>query len=154
MSRKVSDTGKPDIDALSASVEMSKEQFLQLLKEFDNLEDFLAYVQGLDNVHEDFELQMKAIQAQMQSFQCQHPQQLTMMALFHIEGNPYSKQKGKGEVMHCITNILNNTDDEPSKAHIIEILFNNCKLSHAFQDIIEGAYHCLQKANMIGGKHK
>lgn len=32
-------------------------------------------------------------------FQEQHSQQLTMMALFHIEGNPYSKERGKGEVI-------------------------------------------------------
>lgn len=141
-----------NLDELSAKVEISREEFKKLLKEYDNAADFIGYVRGLgDDLHSDFEQAMNEIRAILHRFQEKHPQQLTTMAFYHIEGNPYSHQPGKGETMHCLTNVFNNDDDEQSRAHIIQIMFQNCKMSRAFRDMIVGTYLCCKKAGIAEG---
>lgn len=143
-----------NLDELSAKVEMSREEFKKLLKEYDNAADFIGYVRGLgDDLQTDFEQAMSKIRDILHQFQQDHPQQLTTMALYHIEGNPYSHQPGKGETMHCLTNVFDHEDDEQGRAHIIQILFQNCKMSRAFRDMIVGTYLCCKKAGIADGMY-
>ena len=142
-----------NLDELSAKVEMSREEFKKLLKEYDNTKDFIAYIRGLEYLHEDFETSIKGIKEIISLYQDQHPQQLTFMSFFHIEGNPYTHEKGKGETMHCLTNVFDHDDDEQGRAHIIQILFQNCKMSRAFRDMIVGTYLCCKKAGIADGMY-
>lgn len=128
---------------------MSREELKAILSDKQTAADFLAFVDGLKNLHEDFEQLMSLIKDKVHEFQLRHPQQLTTLALYHIEGNPYTQQPAKGETMHCLTNVLNSEQDEQGRANIIKVLFQNCKMSRAFRDIIVGTYLCLKKANMV-----
>ena len=130
---------------------MPKEELKAMLSDKTSSKDFLDFIKGIKDVHDDFGYMMEHFRDRLNSFQAFHPQQLTCMALFHIKGNPYTKEPGMGGVSHCLTNILNTDSGEQTeqeKAHIIEILFNNAKMSRAFCDIIVGAYLCIKKAGL------
>lgn len=141
---------KPDLT-------MSKDELEAILSDKANLQDFIGYIRGLENLHQDFECMMSSIRQKLNDFNTLHPMQLTTMGLYHIEGNPYTKEKGMGETFHCMTNIFSNvTSDneqeaEKERAKIVNILFQNCKMSRAFRDIIVGTYLCLKKADIADG---
>lgn len=136
---------------------MSKDELKFILSEKVNLKDFIGYIRGLENLHQDFECMMSSIQQKLNDFSALHPSQLTTMGLYHINGNPYTQEKGMGEVFHCLTNIFSNVSPDNEKealqerAKIVNILFQNCKMSRAFRDIIVGTYQCLEKAGIADG---
>ena len=133
---------------------MQKEELKAMLSDKTSSKDFLDFIKGIKDVHDDFGYMMEHFRDRLNSFQAFHPQQLTCMALFHIEGNPYTQEPGMGGVNHCLTNILNTDNGEQTeqeKTHIIEILFNNAKMSRAFCDIIVGAYLCIKRVGLDKG---
>lgn len=134
-------------------ITLQRDELKAILSDKDNSQDFLSFIDGLKDLHEDFGRLMSQIRDKIHDFQILHPQQLTTMGLYHIEGNPYSKQPGKGETMHCLTNILDSEDEPEAKAHIIEILFRNCKMSRAFRDMIVGTYLCCKAAGIADGMY-
>lgn len=137
--------------SMQPDITMSKDELRAMLADKESSKDFLDFLKGMRDVHEDFEHLMNSFRIRLNDFQTMHPQQLTCMGLFHIEGNPYAQEPGMGGVSHCLTNILstaNDTQSEKEKAHIIEILFNNSKMCRAFCDIIVGAYLCIKKAGL------
>lgn len=124
----------------------------ELKKQFDSretLDEFIAYVKGLNHLTEDFDQLMNEIKAKIQVFQEQHPLQLTTLAVFHIEGDHVSKDtRGKQNIGHCLTNILEDKASPEEKANIAEILYHNCEISFVFREIIKNVYLCCQRNHL------
>lgn len=143
---------KPDLT-------MSKDELKVILSKKENLDDFIGYIRGLKDLHSDFDILMSSIRQKLNDFQTLHPMQLTTMGLYRIEGDPYTKEKGMGAVQHCMTNIFskitpdNMEQTAKEQAHIVDILYQNCKMSRAFRDIIVGTYLCLKKAGISDGMY-
>lgn len=140
------------IDALlrqKPDIVISREE---LKKQFDSreiLDEFIAYVKGLNHLTEDFDQLMNEIKAKIQAFQDQHPLQLTTLSVFHIEGDHVSKDtRGKQNIGHCLTNILEDKASPEEKANIAEILYHNCEISPVFRDIIKNVYLCCEKNHL------
>ena len=140
------------IDALlrqKPDIVISREE---LKKQFDSreiLDEFIAYVKGLNHLTEDFDQLMNEIKAKIQAFQEQHPLQLTTLSVFHIEGDHVSKDtRGKQNIGHCLTNILEDKASPEEKANIAEILYHNCEISPVFRDIIKNVYLCCEKNHL------
>lgn len=92
---------------------------------------------------------MNEIKAKIQVFQEQHPLQLTTLAVFHIEGDHVSKDtRGKQNIGHCLTNILEDKASPEEKANIVEILYHNCEISFVFREIIKNVYLCCQRNHL------
>lgn len=124
----------------------------ELKKQFDSretLDEFIAYVKGLNNLTEDFDQLMNEIKAKIQAFQEQHPLQLTTLSVFHIEGDHVSKDtRGKQYIGHCLTNILEDKASPEEKANIAEILYHNCEISPVFREIIKNVYLCCHRNHL------
>ena len=92
---------------------------------------------------------MNEIKAKIQAFQKQHPLQLTTLAVFHIEGDHVSKDtRGKQNIGHCLTNILEDKSSPEEKANVAEILYHNCEISSVFREIIKNVYLCCEKNHL------
>lgn len=124
----------------------------ELKKQFDSretLDEFIAYVKGLNHLTEDFDQLMNEIKAKVKAFQEQHPLQLTTLAIYHIEGDHVSKDtRGKQNIGHCLTNILEDKASPEEKANIAEILYHNCEISFVFREIIKNVYLCCQRNHL------
>lgn len=140
------------IDALLRSkpdIVISREELKKQFDSRETLDEFIAYVKGLNHLTEDFDQLMNEIKAKIQVFQEQHPLQLTTLAVFHIEGDYVSKDtRGKQNIGHCLTNILEDKASPEEKANIAEILYHNCEISFAFREIIKNVYLCCQRNHL------
>lgn len=140
------------IDALLRSkpdIVISREELKKQFDSRETLDEFIAYVKGLNHLTEDFDQLMNEIKAKIQVFQEQHPLQLTTLAVFHIEGDHVSKDtRGKQNIGHCLTNILEDKASPEEKANIAEILYHNCEISFAFREIIKNVYLCCQRNHL------
>lgn len=140
------------IDALlrqKPDIVISREELKKQFDSRETLDEFIAYVKGLNHLTEDFDQLMNEIKAKIQVFQEQHPLQLTTLAVFHIEGDHVSKDtRGKQNIGHCLTNILENKASPEEKANIAEILYHNCEISFAFREIIKNVYLCCQRNHL------
>lgn len=140
------------IDALLRSkpdIVISREELKKQFDSRETLDEFIAYVKGLNHLTEDFDQLMNEIKAKIQVFQEQHPLQLTPLAVFHIEGDHVSKDtRGKQNIGHCLTNILEDKASPEEKANIAEILYHNCEISFAFREIIKNVYLCCQRNHL------
>lgn len=134
------------IDALlrqKPDIVISREELKKQFDSRETLDEFITYVKGLNHLTEDFDQLMNEIKAKIQVFQEQHPLQLTTLAVFHIEGDHVSKDtRGKQNIGHCLTNILEDKASPEEKANIAEILYHNCEISFAFREIIKNVYLC------------
>ena len=140
------------IDALlrqKPDIVISREELKKQFDSRETLDEFIAYVKGLNHLTEDFDQLMNEIKAKIQAFQKQHPLQLTTLAVFHIEGDHVSKDtRGKQNIGHCLTNILEDKASPEEKANIAEILYNNCEISSVFREIIKNVYLCCEKNHL------
>lgn len=140
------------IDALlrqKPDIVISREELKKQFDSRETLDEFIAYVKGLNHLTEDFDQLMNEIKAKIQVFQEQHPLQLTTLAVFHIEGDHVSKDtRGKQNIGHCLTNILEDKASPEEKANIAEILYHNCEISFAFREIIKNVYLCCQRNHL------
>lgn len=140
------------IDALlrqKPDIVLSREELKKQFDSRETLDEFIAYVKGLNHLTEDFDQLMNEIKAKIQVFQEQHPLQLTTLAVFHIEGDHVSKDtRGKQNIGHCLTNILEDKASPEEKANIAEILYHNCEISFAFREIIKNVYLCCQRNHL------
>ena len=132
------------------TIKMSKESLKELLSNKKASYEFLEYLDGLENLEFDFTVLMKTLQGTLKSFQEMHPQQLTVAALFRIEGDCVHGEPKP--TSHFLSNIGN--DDEESKQHVIEVFFNNCRMSKVFRDIIVGTYMCCKKLGIDTGDYQ
>lgn len=144
---------------MEPNLTMSKDELKKELSEAGDIEGFIAFVRGMNNLQEDFAKLMSVIQQHLGDFQDKHPLQLTVMGLFSIEGYPGNQKGQKGPTYHCITNIPTKiTEDNmeqvaKDQAHIVNILYQNCKMSRVFRDVVVGTYHCLEKAGIANGMY-
>lgn len=140
------------IDALlrqKPDIVISREELKKQFDSRETLDKFIAYVKGLNHLTEDFDQLMNEIKAKIQVFQEQHPLQLTSLAVFHIEGDHVSKDtRGKQNIGHCLTNILEDKASPEEKANIAEILYHNCEISFVFREIIKNVYLCCQRNHL------
>ena len=140
------------IDALlrqKPDIVISREELKKQFDSRETLDEFIAYVKGLNHLTEDFNQLMNEIKAKVEAFQKQHPLQLTTLAIYHIEGDHVSKDtRGKQNIGHCLTNILEDAASPEEKANIAEILYNNCEISSVFREIIKNVYLCCQKNHL------
>jgi hypothetical protein len=140
------------IDALlrqKPDIVISREELKKQFDSRETLDEFIAYIKGLNHLTEDFDQLMNEIKAKIQVFQEQHPLQLTTLAVFHIEGDHVSKDtRGKQNIGHCLTNILEDKASPEEKANIAEILYHNCEISFAFREIIKNVYLCCQRNHL------
>lgn len=140
------------IDALlrqKPDIVISREELKKQFDSRETLDEFIAYVKGLNHLTEDFDQLMNEIKAKIQVFQEQHPLQLTTLAVFHIEGDHVSKDtRGKQNIGHCLTNILEDKVSPEEKANIAEILYHNCEISFVFREIIKNVYLCCQRNHL------
>ena len=140
------------IDALlrqKPDIVISREELKKQFDSRETLDEFIAYVKGLNHLAEDFDQLMNEIKAKIQVFQEQHPLQLTSLAVFHIEGDHVSKDtRGKQNIGHCLTNILEDKASPEEKANIAEILYHNCEISFVFREIIKNVYLCCQRNHL------
>lgn len=140
------------IDALlrqKPDIVISREELKKQFDSRETLDEFFAYVKGLNHLTEDFDQLMNEIKAKIQVFQEQHPLQLTSLAVFHIEGDHVSKDtRGKQNIGHCLTNILEDKASPEEKANIAEILYHNCEISFVFREIIKNVYLCCQRNHL------
>lgn len=140
------------IDALlrqKPDIVISREELKKQFDSRETLDEFIAYVKGLNHLTEDFDQLMNEIKAKIQVFQEQHPLQLTTLAVFHIEGDHVSKDtRGKQNIGHCLTNILEDKASPEEKANIAEILYHNCEISFVFREIIKNVYLCCQRNHL------
>lgn len=140
------------IDALlrqKPDIVISREELKKQFDSRETLDEFIAYVKGLNHLTEDFDQLMNEIKAKIQVFQEQHPLQLTSLAVFHIEGDHVSKDtRGKQNIGHCLTNILEDNASPEEKANIAEILYHNCEISFVFREIIKNVYLCCQENHL------
>lgn len=140
------------IDALlrqKPDIVFSREELKKHFDSRETLDEFIAYIKGLNHLTEDFDQLMNEIKAKIQVFQEQHPLQLTTLAVFHIEGDHVSKDtRGKQNIGHCLTNILEDKASPEEKANIAEILYHNCEISFAFREIIKNVYLCCQRNHL------
>lgn len=140
------------IDALlrqKPDIVVSREELKKQFDSRETLDEFIAYVKGLNHLTEDFDQLMNEIKAKIQVFQEQHPLQLTTLAVFHIEGDHVSKDtRGKQNIGHCLTNILEDKASPEEKANIAEILYHNCEISFVFREIIKNVYLCCQRNHL------
>lgn len=140
------------IDALlrqKPDIVISREELKKQFDSRETLDEFIAYVKGLNHLTEDFDQLMNEIKAKIQVFQEQHPLQLTFLAVFHIEGDHVSKDtRGKQNIGHCLTNILEDKASPEEKANIAEILYHNCEISFVFREIIKNVYLCCQRNHL------
>ena len=140
------------IDALlrqKPDIVVSREELKKQFDSRETLDEFIAYVKGLNHLTEDFDQLMNEIKAKIQVFQEQHPLQLTNLAVFHIEGDHVSKDtRGKQNIGHCLTNILEDKASPEEKANIAEILYHNCEISFVFREIIKNVYLCCQRNHL------
>lgn len=140
------------IDALlrqKPDIVISREELKKQFDSRETLDEFIAYVKGLNHLTEDFDQLMNEIKAKIQVFQEQHPLQLTSLAVFHIEGDHVSKDtRGKQNIGHCLTNILEDKASPEEKANIAEILYHNCEISFVFREIIKNVYLCCQRNHL------
>ena len=124
----------------------------ELKKQFDSretLDEFIAYVKGLNHLTEDFDQLMKEISDKLKAFQKQHPLQLTTLGIYHIEGDHISKDsRGKQNIGYCLTNIFEDGASPEEKANIAEILYHNCEISSVFREIIKNVYLCCEKNHL------
>lgn len=140
------------IDALlrqKPDIVISREELKKQFDSRETLDEFIAYVKGLDHLTEDFDQLMNEIKAKVKAFQEQHPLQLTTLAIYHIEGDHVSKDtRGKQDIGHCLTNILEGKSSPGEKAKVAEILYRNCEISSVFREIIKNVYFCCQKNHL------
>ena len=140
------------IDALlrqKPDIVISREELKKQFDSRETLDEFIAYIKGLNHLTEDFDQLMNEIKAKIQVFQEQHPLQLTTLAVFHIEGDHVSNDtRGKQNIGHCLTNILEDKASPEEKANIAEILYHNCEISFAFREIIKNVYLCCQRNHL------
>lgn len=140
------------IDALlrqKPDIVISREELKKQFDSRETLDEFIAYVKGLNHLTEDFDQLMNEIKEKIQVFQEQHPLQLTSLAVFHIEGDHVSKDtRGKQNIGHCLTNILEDKASPEEKANIAEILYHNCEISFVFREIIKNVYLCCQRNHL------
>lgn len=140
------------IDALlrqKPDIVISREELKKQFDSRETLDEFIAYVKGLNHLTEDFDQLMNEIKEKIQAFQEQHPLQLTTLSVFHIEGDHVSKDtRGKQNIGHCLTNILEDKASPEEKANIAEILYNNCEISSVFREIIKNVYLCCEKNHL------
>lgn len=140
------------IDALlrqKPDIVISREELKKQFDSRETLDEFIAYVKGLNHLTEDFNQLMNEIKAKVEAFQKQHPLQLTTLAIYHIEGDHVSKDtRGKQNIGHCLTNILEDAASPEEKANIAEILYNNCEISSVFREIIKNVYLCCLKNHL------
>ena len=140
------------IDALlrqKPDIVISREELKKQFDSRETLDEFIAYVKGLNHLTEDFDQLMNEIKAKIQVFQEQHPLQLTSLAVFHIEGDHVSKDtRGKQNIGHCLTNIMEDKASPEEKANIAEILYHNCEISFVFREIIKNVYLCCQRNHL------
>ena len=140
------------IDALlrqKPDIVISREELKKQFDSRETLDEFIAYVKGLNHLTEDFDQLMNEIKAKIQVFQEQPPLQLTTLAVFHIEGDHVSKDtRGKQNIGHCLTNILEDKASPEEKANIAEILYHNCEISFVFREIIKNVYLCCQRNHL------
>ena len=140
------------IDALlrqKPDIVISREELKKQFDSRETLDEFIAYVKGLNHLTEDFDQLMNEIKAKIQAFQEQHPLQLTILAVFHIEGDHVSKDtRGKQNIGHCLTNILEDKSSPEEKANVAEILYHNCEISSVFREIIKNVYLCCEKNHL------
>lgn len=140
------------IDALlrqKPDIVISREELKKQFDSRETLDEFIAYVKGLNHLTEDFNQLMNEIKAKVEAFQKQYPLQLTTLAIYHIEGDHVSKDtRGKQNIGHCLTNILEDAASPEEKANIAEILYNNCEISSVFREIIKNVYLCCQKNHL------
>jgi hypothetical protein len=140
------------IDALlrqKPDIVISREELKKQFDSRETLDEFIAYVKGLNHLTEDFDQLMNEIKAKIQVFQEQHPLQLTTLAVFHIEDDHVSKDtRGKQNIGHCLTNILEDKASPEEKANIAEILYHNCEISFVFREIIKNVYLCCQRNHL------
>lgn len=140
------------IDALlrqKPDIVISREELKKQFGSRETLDEFIAYVKGLNHLTEDFDQLMNEIKAKIQVFQERHPLQLTSLAVFHIEGDHVSKDtRGKQNICHCLTNILEDKASPEEKANIAEILYHNCEISFVFREIIKNVYLCCQRNHL------
>jgi hypothetical protein len=133
---------KPDIV-------LTKEDLKAQLDSRETLDAFLAYAKGLNHLTEDFDQLMKEISDKIKAFQKQHPLQLTTLGIYHIEGDHVSKDtRGKQNIGHCLTNIMEDEATPDEKANIAEILYRNCEMSSVFREIIKNVYFCCEKNHL------
>jgi hypothetical protein len=113
------------------------------------LDDFIAYTKGLNHLTEDFDQLMKGISDKIKAFQKQHPLQLTTLGIYHIEGDHISKDaRGKQNIGHCLTNIMEDEAAPDEKTNIAEIFYRNCEMSSVFREIIKNVYLCCEKNHL------
>lgn len=140
------------IDALlrqKPDIVISREELKKQFNSRETLDEFIVYVKGLNHLTEDFDQLMNEIKAKVEAFQKQHPLQLTTLAIYHIEGDHVSKDtRGKQNIGHCLTNILEGEASVEEKANITEILYRNCEMSSVFREIIKNVYLCCQKNHL------
>lgn len=133
---------KPDIV-------LTKEELKAQLDNRETLDDFIAYTKGLNHLTEDFDQLMKEISDKLKALQKQHPLQLTTLGIYHIEGDHISKDtRGKQNIGHCLTNILEDEASPDEKVNIAEILYRNCEMSSVFREIIKNVYLCCEKNHL------
>lgn len=133
---------KPDIV-------LTKEELKAQLDSRETMDDFIAYAKGLNHLTDDFDQLMKEISDKIKAFQKKHPLQLTTLGIYHIEGDHISKDiRGKQNIGHCLTNIMEDEATPDEKANIAEILYRNCEMSSVFREIIKNVYFCCEKNHL------
>ena len=140
------------IDALlrqKPDIVISREELKKQFDSRETLDEFIAYVKGLNHLTEDFDQLMKEISDKLKAFQKQHPLQLTTLGIYHIEGDHISKDsRGKQNIGYCLTNIFEDGASPEEKANIAEILYHNCEISSVFREIIKNVYLCCEKNHL------
>ena len=136
------------IDALlrqKPDIVISREELKKQFDSRETLDEFIAYVKGLNHLTEDFDQLMNEIKAKIQAFQDQHPLQLTTLSVFHIEGDHVSKDtRGKQNIGHCLTNILEDKASPEENANIAESFYRNCEMCSAFTETTKHVYLCYE----------
>ena len=140
------------IDALlrqKPDIVISREELKKQFDSRETLDEFIAYVKGLNHLTEDFDQLMKEISDKLKAFQKQHPLQLTTLGIYHIDGDHISKDtRGKQNIGYGLTNIFEDGASPQEKANIAEILYHNCEISSVFREIIKNVYLCCEKNHL------
>ena len=140
------------IDALlrhKPDIVISREELKKQFDSRETLDEFIAYVKGLNHLTEDFDQLMKEISDKLKAFQKQHPLQLTTLGIYHIDGDHISKDtRGKQNIGYGLTNIFEDGASPQEKANIAKILYRNCEMSSVFREIIKNVYLCCEKNHL------
>ena len=140
------------IDALlrqKPDIVISREELKKQFDSRETLDEFIAYVKGLNHLTEDFDQLMKEISDKLKAFQKQHPLQLTTLGIYHIDGDHISKDtRGKQNIGYGLTNIFEDGSSPQEKANIAKILYRNCEMSSVFREIIKNVYLCCEKNHL------